>query len=300
MLDLAKQFEAPKQFKDVDLPGGAIGQRDPLTNELKVPFKPTLAPQKKGQWAISAGDGKPRFVSEEDLFNSNGALLPVPTGMRVTSDGNGGFEITTGGMEPSGLTKPTETKLEDTILTGRDALSRMNAIKAKAKPEYQQLSARWANTWAGIKDKAGIQLDPTTRQQLSDFTSYRRDVAANLNQTVKDLTGATVGEAEAPRLMQQIPVAGQGLFDGDGPVEFDSKLKGATDAITSSIARAEYARKNGLDKKQMFAIPLDSIPQLIEQKGNTYADELSRANPQAPPEQIQEMVKTRLREEFGL
>jgi hypothetical protein len=100
--------------------------------------------------------------------------------------------------------------------------------------------------------------------------------------------------------MQQIPVAGQGLFDGDGPVEFDSKLKGATDAITSSIARAEYARKNGLDKKQMFAIPLDSIPQLIEQKGNTYADELSRANPQAPPEQIQEMVKTRLREEFGL
>ena len=253
-----------------------------------------------GQWAIRANDGKPQFVSKKNLLESNGAFLPVPTGMRVMADGQGGFQITTGGMDPIDMTNPTKTKLEDTILTGRDALSRMTSIEERFKPEYQQLGTRWANTFANLKDKAGIQLDAATRAQLEDFSAYRRDASANLNQTIKDITGATVSEQEAPRLMSQIPNAGAGLFDGDGPTEFQAKVKGTKDSIKSAIARAEYARKNGLTKQQQFAIPLASMPQMIDERGNEYRDQLERANPEASDEQINEMVKARLRQEFGL
>jgi len=253
-----------------------------------------------GQWAIRAADGKPAFVSKQTLLDTPNAFLPVPNGMRILSDGQGGFQITTGGMDPVEMTNPTKTKLEDTILTGRDALARINSIEQTFKPEYQQLGTKWSNTWANIKDKAGIQLDEPTRQRLGEFSSYRRETAANLNTTIKDITGATVSEQEAPRLMLQIPNAGAGLFDGDGPTEFQAKVKGTKDAITSSIARAEYARKNGLSKQQQFAIPLESIPRMIDQKGNQYRAELKRANPAAPDEQINEMVKARLRQEFGL
>lgn len=300
IMQMAKAAEPPPRMQDVPLAGGAIGQRNPLTNELTVPFKPDGEPQANGEWAISAADGKPRFVSKKDLLGKPGEYLPVPTGMRVMSDGQGGFQITTGGMDPVEMTKPTQTKLEDTILTGRDALARMNSIESKFKPEYQQLGTRWSNTWANIKDKAGIPLDEPTRAQLEDFSGYRRETSANLNQTIKDITGATVSEQEAPRLMLEIPNAGSGLFDGDGPTEFQAKVKGTKDAIASSIARAEYARKNGLSKEQQFSIPLGTIPQMIEQKGNQYRDEMKKQNPQAPDGQINEMVKARLREEFGL
>lgn len=253
-----------------------------------------------GDWAIRATDGKPVFVTKRQLLESNGAYLPKPNGMRVVSDGQGGFQITTGGLDPVDLSNPTKTKLEDTILTGRDALARITSIENSFKPEYQQLGTRWSNTWAALKDKAGIKLDDETRSQLSDFSAYRRESAANLNQTIKDITGATVSEQEAPRLMLQIPNAGSGLLDGDSPTEFQAKMAGTKSAIRSAIARAEYARKNGLSKEQQFAIPLDTIPQMIDQKGNQYRDELKRANPMAPDSQINEMVKARLRQEFGL
>jgi hypothetical protein len=42
--DLAQQFEPPKQFRDVNLPDGSIGQRNPDTNELNVPYRTTAGP----------------------------------------------------------------------------------------------------------------------------------------------------------------------------------------------------------------------------------------------------------------
>ncbi|CAB4187783.1 hypothetical protein UFOVP1169_3 [uncultured Caudovirales phage] len=221
------------------------------------------------------------------------------TGMRISTNPDGTFEITTGGLEP-GLTKPTETKLEDTIINGRDTLAKMNQIKTDFKPEYQQIGTRAEMMKYEAMSKAGMKLDEGAQKKLTDFATYRRNAASNINTAIKNATGVTVGKDEAPRLMNEIPNPGSGLFDGDDPISFMAKVDSTTKAITSAVARAAYARKNGLDKQQQFAIPLDSIPSMIEQKGNQYAEQLQRANPQTPLDQIKEMVKGRLREEFGL
>ncbi len=255
-----------------------------------------------GEWAINAANGRMEFVTPQTLLSAQpGKYMKPPSGMKITTDGQGGFEMVTGDMAANdGMTKPTAAGLEQTIIQGRDSLARLNAIKLQAKPEYQQLQTRWGTMVSAGKEKLGFGLDPAARQTLNDYTKYRRDVVANTNQTIKDLTGATVGVSEAPRLLQQMPVAGQGLIDGDSPTEFDAKMNATMDAITASIARAEYARTNGLTKKQQFAIPLDTVPQMINAKGDQYRDEILRANPNIPPEELAEMVKTRLRQEFGL
>lgn len=254
-----------------------------------------------GEWAVGP-NGRTSYVPKSFLMSEAGAgYSKIPTGMKMVSDGQGGFTFATGDMAGSSdLTTPVKTDIQKSILQGQDAVARLESIKQKFKPEYQQLGTRWNALASDIKDKAGFKLDEDTAQQLSDFSSYQREVTANTNQTIKDLTGATVGADEAPRLMLQMPVAGQGLFDGDGPTRFQSKLDGTLKSIKAANARQAYALKNGLNKTQQFAIPLDSIPTLIDKKGEQYTAELKRANPTADAAQIKAMVMNRLREEFKI
>ena len=256
----------------------------------------------KGEWAINSATGRMEFLSPQTLLASPGKYMKPPSGMKITSDGQGGFEMLTGDMAGGGggMTKSTETGLEQTIIQGRDSLALINGLSSEFKPEYQQLGTRWNSMYSNAKDKLGLPLDEATKSQLSQYSSYQQKGAELLNKTIRDLTGATVGVQEAPRLLLQVPVAGQGLLDGDGPTRFQAKMKSVTDSITASIARAEYARANGLTKKQQFAIPLDTVPQMINAKGDQYRSDILRAQPNIPPEQLTEMVKNRLRQEFGL
>jgi hypothetical protein len=242
-----------------------------------------------------------RFATEEEIAASNGNLVPIPNGMKLQS-GPDGLTFTMGDAsgDSGGLTPPVQTGLQNSILQADDALARLGSIKSKFKPEYQQLGTRWGNMLSNVKEKAGFQLDPTDQAQLTEFSSFKRDAAANVNQTIKDMSGATISTQEAPRLMQQMPVAGQGLLDGDGPTEFMSKLNGSIDSIKSAKARHAYALANKLTKEQMFGIPLDSIPSMIDKRGDQYLSELKTQNPTLDDATLREMVKNRLRQDFGL
>lgn len=298
---VAGMFEGPKPKI---LPSMKPGEQLPMVGpDGNITFKtapgtPATA-AKNGSWVMSLETGKPVMKTDEEVMANPGAFAPVPNGMRITSDGQGGFEITTGGLEPK-MSNATATKIEDVILNARDSLARIASIKQGFKPEYQQLGTRAAMMAASAKSKAGMQLQPQEETALKDFASYRRDASSNLNTMIKNATGATVSQDEAPRLMQEIPNPGSGLFDGDDAVTFQAKLDGAERSLKSALARAEYARKNGLTKEAQFAIPLDSIPTIIQKKGDQYKADLLRANPQAEEAQVDEMVKNRLREEFGL
>lgn len=257
----------------------------------------------KGDWAIDAKTGKMGYVPESTLLGAPpGTYLPRPNGMKITSDGQGGFSFSTGdGAGGSAeLTTPNKTSLQEILIKNTDSIARLENIKSGFKPEYQELGTRWKNLYASSKEKMGIPIDPTTKAGLEAFTTYRRDTAANTNQIIKDITGATVGETEAQRLMLQMPVAGQGPFDGDSPTEFEAKLNGTIKDLKAANARAAYALKNNLTKSQQFAIPLSSVPQMIEAKGAEYEAQVKRENPGVGQGQIQKMVEARLRQEFGL
>ena len=55
------------------------------------------------------------FVTEEQIAASRGRYAPVPSGMKIQSDGQGGFMFVSGGMAQdggAGLTKPNQSKIQ--------------------------------------------------------------------------------------------------------------------------------------------------------------------------------------------
>ena len=67
-------------------------------------------------------------------------------------------------------------------------------------------------------------MSATDRKYLEDFTTLRAKSVSNLNSYIKEMTGAAMSEAEAKRLMAVMPNAGTGVFDGDSPTQFKTKL----------------------------------------------------------------------------
>lgn len=257
-------------------------------------------------------EGTPDFIKIVDIYktmspdDSRRSLVKqylensvTPKGMTLTSDGEGGLTLVQGGGGV-GLTKTTQTSIEQDLIKNDDAMARLDEIQAGFKPEYQQFLPRAVNAWNTLKNKAGADIDEPTRLAMTDFSEYKRTASSNLNKAIKDATGATVNEGEAPRLMMEIPTPGAGIFDGDSPIDFQAKVQSTRKSLLSAQARRHYAQSKGLSKKGMFAIPLDSIPSVIEGRGNAIKAEVKKLNPSATPQQIEETVKSRLRQEFGL
>ena len=167
------------------------------------------------------------------------------------------------------LSKTTQSKVEDQVLSMGDAITRLNDIQATYRPEYQNIKFKFGQSWASIKDKFGI-LPPADKNTLAAYSVYKQNATQNLNQTIKDLTGSAMGESEAKRIMSTLPDAGQDAWSGDSPTEFEAKLNNAIAQTKYAIARKNYALKNGLKWQE---IPLDSMPNRINQRGAQIAKE---------------------------
>jgi hypothetical protein len=257
----------------------------------------------KGEWAINSANGKMEYVPESKLMSAPpGTYMRPPSGFKITSDGHGGFEVATGDMAggAAGMTKPTQGKLEETLMKANEGYARLQAIQGQYKPEYQQLGTRWQSFATSWKDKAGMDVDPTARAQLQDYAAYRSGAIDNMTKYIQEVTGAAMGVQEGERITKGMPNPGQGLFDGDSPIEFEAKMNATMKRLGDVQKRMAYALKNGLTQQQMFAIPLESIPGLVDQRGDQMASEIKAQNPNMPPEQIKATVRSRLRQEFGL
>jgi hypothetical protein len=191
------------------------------------------------------------------------------------------------------LSKTTKSKLEETILSSGDALTRLNTIQASYKPEYLGIKFRGAQEWATLKDKFGT-LKPEEKTQLANFSTYKQNATQNLNQTIKDLTGSAMGVQEAERIISTLPNAGTGLFDGDSPTQFESKLNNAIEQTKYAIARKNYSLNKNLKWENL---PLSQMPNLINQRGAAIAQQY-KLDPNKPADL--KTINRQLAAEFGI
>ena len=117
----------------------------------------------------------------------------------------------------------------------------------------------------------------------------------NLNQYVKDVTGAAMTEAEAKRIIQGMPNAGTGVFDGDSPTQFKSKLDAAVKRLGMANARYTYAQKTG---KAWSAIGLHEMDGIIQRKTDELQGQFQRQGLQGG--ELRNAVKQSLKQEFGI
>lgn len=247
--------------------------------------------------AFSAADRGQPFSFSVDPSAPQGA----PAGNSIVTD-RGTYTPKAPG-DPNALGTPAKNEIEKDLLTVTQRSMSLNAIKTAFKPEFQTLQTRWSTLYTDAKDKVGFEPNPEDAKQLKEYSTFKQNAIANLNQYIKDMTGAAMGIQEAERLTKAVPNPGQGLFDGDGPTVFKQKLDNSIEMAMKVQARLSYAKRNGisvLDEKGEPRISLDHMPEIMNSFGRAVEKSLKANNPNTPVEEIRKRVHIEIAKEFGL
>lgn len=204
------------------------------------------------------------------------------------------------------LAKPALNALQEKQLNTTEQYARLKGIEQSWKPEYQTIETRLGFKWNSLLDKFSStrnNLSPQQRQELASYSANRAESLNNLNQYIKEITGAAMTIAEAERIKKAQPNPGEGIFDGDSPIEFEAKLNNSIRMSKMALARYNYLVRNGFpaDVDQMAKeIPLEDVPKLIQDRTNSIRKQILDASPGIAPNDIVPLVRQRLRAEFGI
>jgi hypothetical protein len=202
---------------------------------------------------------------------------------------------------PNGPIVPGKTaaaEVDKGLLDSGMRLQQLNAIQSQFKPEYQQLGTRFDALKLSIKDKIGLtDLDPGERQFLTEFSQYKRNSVDSLNSYIRSVTGASMTNQEAERILRGMPNPGTGLMDGDSPTEFKAKMDDAIRQTKAAEARLVYIKRRGLS---IGDVSLDDMPRLMNKRGKEVEAQLRKAQPKTSPADIRKQAKRYLATEFGL
>ena len=191
------------------------------------------------------------------------------------------------------LSKGTATEVEKQQLNTGDQIARLNNIQFSYRPEFLNIKFRAGQAWNTLKDKIG-NLPAEEKVTLANYSTYKQNSIQNLNLTIKDLTGAAMSDAESGRIISSLPNPGTGVFDGDSPTEFESKLNNGIQQAKYALARKEYALKNGLKWQN---IDLGKMPVIIENRAEAIAKQY-KLNLEDPKDR--NTILRQLAAEFGV
>lgn len=199
--------------------------------------------------------------------------------------------------DPMPLGKKGSADIEEQLLENTALSSRLYEIRGSYKPQFQKLSNRFSTGWSALKEKLGADLSPTERKDLQEYSNFRRSAINNLNEYIKQITGAAMSIPEAERITKAMPNPGQGLFDGDSPTEFEAKLNGVIKQINSAIARQAFIKREGMTINQ---VPLDRMNSIINKRAKELMGEMKKKMPGSSQSAVEQAVKRQVAAEFGL
>lgn len=191
------------------------------------------------------------------------------------------------------LDKSTTSDVQKGVITTADAVTRLNNIQFSYRPQYQNIGFRSKQAWNTVRDKFG-GLPDAEKRQLAEYSQYKQNALQNLNQTIKDITGAAMGVQEADRIIAQLPNAGTDIFGGDSPTEFEAKLNNAITQTKYALARKQYSLKKGFNWE---STPLDKMPSIINSRGAEIAKQYN-LDPKKPADL--QTINRQLAAEFGV
>ena len=214
-----------------------------------------------------------------------------------------------GGMETANAwTKPTANKIDEKIFNTTEQAARLQQIRSQFKPEYLTIGGGSQALWSKWREKilGGGTLGANEKQFLAGYSQFKQTALSNINQYIKEITGAQMSEKEADRIRQAMPDPGEGVLDGNAPTEFKAKLDNATEQLTLAAARYNYLRsgkwKGGVFTGDINNVPitLDQMRGIINERGKAVMREMKMRYPNAAPDILREQAKARVKQEFGI
>lgn len=231
--------------------------------------------------------GEPQFDKGMNMWyqpgpNGKRDYVRPPTGMTFTSDGKGGISLTQGAGV--GIGNPTKTELEKGIAGDAETLAAVQSMRSDYQKSFLTFKGKATAAWNSFKAKGGADLPPEDRKQLEDFSIFRASAGKTSAQIINQMSGAAVTESEAKRQEIYLPTAGTGLFDGDDPVEFESKLN----RMESFTAASMWRKRNLIDSGMSLEQAAAKAPLYAENKEtgkrvwlHEFVDAAQKANPGA-------------------
>lgn len=276
---------------------------------------PTQAPMQPTQAAPSASPSAPSpsdmidtpfgRMSRGDATRKGAALTLSP---KYAAAGKALLDAASSGVGgPNELSKPAQTKLDERTISAASTLGRLHDIRAQFKPEFQTLGGKLkmaGASWGSFlgPDIVG-KMAPETTKTLQEFAAYKATAFDNFNQLLKELSGTAVSAQELARQKIVQPNPGEGIFDGDDPITFQSKIDQGEKIARSAIARMNFMRSKGLqfnkDTAEQF-LRLEDVPAAIDARGAEIEQQLRRDNPNVDPMKLEQAVKKQLGTEFGI
>lgn len=249
-----------------------------------------LIPEIKGKRVNAQIPGKEGIIPA--IETTEGYLLSTTTGQRMPEAIKAPSRQEAG--KAGAFTTRTKGEIEERILTTGEGVARLEDISKTYKPEFQQIGTRLSAAFTAGREKAGLEISKDERSNLKDFSTFKRRAADNLNRTIKDITGAAMSIPEAKRITRSAPNPGTGIFDGDSPTVFKSKLDDTLETLKAANRRMIDLRKKGFtgDISEDIA---ERFP-LSDYKVSTDQNMLDRAQDAINRGADLEAVKSRLRD----
>ena len=285
--DPAKLFEYLNPKKEYKEFNGNFVAINPYTDEVKTvqegsPNYNTLDVAKLFAFKDSLPENDPRRAAVQKIIDE----LPKKGGTNIN--------INPAGTLPAD--KAAKTKLDEVLLDSGTRLMQLNSIDRMYKPEYQTYAYQGENAWNALKEKGGLNLDPKDQEKLQSYTAYKQTSVKQLNDYIRSVTGATITESEAGRLMAAIPNVGEGTFGGDSPTQFKTKLDNTIRELKYAEARAAYIKKKGFTLNDSN-VTLSDVPMLMK---NREQELITNLKLDLSKEGDRNTLRRQLSSEFGL
>jgi hypothetical protein len=195
--------------------------------------------------------------------------------------------------------KEARNEIEKKLFAAMEQKSRLQGIRTKFKPEWQtvdeqlkQYGISWVDSIGPLRNK----IPPAMRQGHAEYTQYRQEAFTNMNQYIKDMTGAAMSEQEANRLRKGIPDP-----ERDGPTAFEAKTENLMAQSDLASARMNYLLKKGFQGKPWESgVSLERMQGIINDRGRQIEGMIKSSNPNAPPQAIQRETFRIVKQEFGI
>jgi hypothetical protein len=208
----------------------------------------------------------------------------------------------------SAMGAPAKNTIEEKAINAAEQLSRLSSIEAEFDPKYLTAQSQLGTWWNGVKAKFNADsLNDDERDELIKATNFRAKSLNNVNNYIKEITGAAMAVSEADRILKTQPNPGlgilNGVWDGDDPVSFKAKLDGNIKQTKMALARAAYMQKKGIWKgaeAAASAIPLQRMEGIINDRANAIKQDILSRNPKLKGADLAPVVRRQLAEEFGL
>lgn len=242
--------------------GPVLMQRmsDGTTQNLGTPFISKSSVQEKFDF-IKNNVPRLKNLSDAEAFN---VIRSDPTLMGLVSSKTGDTNIQVDLNKPP-TDKTIKRSLQEKLVTTGDAIQRVTSIAQQFDPALLEYGNQFGAKAFAFAEKLGKDLSPEQSSLVSRTQKLAASTLRNLNQTIKDITGAAMAQSEATRIEGTVPSL------KDSPTQFKTKLDDVLRNLKLAQARTRYILTKGFEYKDDINrvaqnLPLSNFQSVIDKE----------------------------------